>query len=61
MSAYGGPAPPPGKPHRYYFRLYALKVPTLEIPVEATAAYIGFNVQAQAIGKPAELLGMFGA
>lgn len=21
---YGGPAPPPGKPHRYYFRLYAI-------------------------------------
>jgi len=21
---YGGPAPPPGKPHRYHFRLYAL-------------------------------------
>lgn len=21
---YGGPAPPPGKPHRYYFRLYAV-------------------------------------
>jgi len=61
MRAYGGPAPPPGKPHHYYFRLYALKVPALEIPAEATAAYIGFNVQAQAIGKPAELLGMFGA
>ncbi len=22
---YGGPSPPPGKPHRYFFRLYALK------------------------------------
>lgn len=21
---YGGPCPPPGKPHRYYFRVYAL-------------------------------------
>jgi Raf kinase inhibitor-like YbhB/YbcL family protein len=23
-SGYGGPAPPPGKPHRYFFRLYAV-------------------------------------
>jgi hypothetical protein len=21
---YGGPCPPPGKPHRYFFRLYAM-------------------------------------
>ncbi len=25
---YGGPAPPPGKPHRYVFKLYALSSPT---------------------------------
>jgi Raf kinase inhibitor-like YbhB/YbcL family protein len=61
MVGYGGPAPPPGKPHHYYFRLYALKVPKLDIPADATAAYVGFNVLAQALGKPAELLGMFGA
>lgn len=24
---YGGPCPPPGAPHRYFFRLYALKTP----------------------------------
>jgi Raf kinase inhibitor-like YbhB/YbcL family protein len=28
---YGGPKPPPGKPHRYHFRLYALDQP---LPLE---------------------------
>ena len=32
---YGGPAPPRGKPHRYFFRLYALDT-TLDLPAGAT-------------------------
>jgi Raf kinase inhibitor-like YbhB/YbcL family protein len=56
---YGGPCPPPGKPHRYYFRLYALKVARLDIPADATAAFIGFNVNAASLGKT-ELMALYG-
>jgi Raf kinase inhibitor-like YbhB/YbcL family protein len=56
---YGGPCPPPGKPHHYNFRLYALKVPKLEVPEGASAALIAFNVRAQALGE-AQLTGMYG-
>lgn len=34
---YGGPAPPKGKAHRYFFKLYALAV-ALDLPPEATKA-----------------------
>jgi Raf kinase inhibitor-like YbhB/YbcL family protein len=56
---YGGPCPPPGKPHHYYFRLYALKVPKLDVPADATAALIGFNVKANSVGV-AQILGLYG-
>ena len=56
---YGGPCPPPGKPHHYFFRLYALKVARLDLPADATAAFIGFNVRAQSLGS-AELMGLYG-
>ena len=56
---YGGPAPPPGPPHHYHFRLYALKVEKLDLPADASAAMIGFNVRANALGE-ALLTGMYG-
>jgi Raf kinase inhibitor-like YbhB/YbcL family protein len=56
---YGGPCPPPGKPHHYHFRLYALKVPKLDLPADATAAFIGFNVKANSLGET-EILGLYG-
>ena len=56
---YGGPCPPPGKPHHYNFRLYALKVPKLQVPADASAALIGFNVHANELGV-AELTGLYG-
>ncbi len=34
-TSYGGPCPPPGKPHRYFFRLYALSSP-VDLPDKAT-------------------------
>lgn len=58
-SGYGGPCPPPGKPHHYYFRLYAIKVAKLDVPADATAALVGFNVNANSLGK-AELMGLYG-
>jgi Raf kinase inhibitor-like YbhB/YbcL family protein len=36
---YGGPAPPKGKPHRYFFKLYALDV-VLELAPGATKAQL---------------------
>jgi Raf kinase inhibitor-like YbhB/YbcL family protein len=56
---YAGPCPPPGKAHHYHFRVFALKVPKLEVPSDATAALIGFNVQANKLAE-AELVGLYG-
>lgn len=47
---YGGACPPKGDPpHRYFFRVYALKVDRLDAPADATAALIGFMVNANAL------------
>lgn len=44
---YGGPCPPAGdRPHHYQFTVFALKVDRLDIPGNATAAFVGFNLNA---------------
>jgi Raf kinase inhibitor-like YbhB/YbcL family protein len=49
---YGGPCPPAGsKAHRYVFTIFALKTEKLELPPNATAAFVGFMVNANTIKK----------
>ena len=50
-NSYGGACPPPGKPHRYVFTVYALKTEHLEVGAEATAAMIGFMVKANSLAQ----------
>lgn len=49
---FGGACPPAGdKPHRYIFTLFALKADKLDIPEGATAALIGYMINANLIEK----------
>lgn len=56
---YGGPCPPPGKPHHYHFILYALRVPRLRLPSGASAGLIQELIVRSAIAH-AELVGVYG-
>jgi Raf kinase inhibitor-like YbhB/YbcL family protein len=48
---YGGPCPPVGdKPHHYIFTVFALKVDKLDLPGNATAAMVGYNLNANKLG-----------
>ncbi|WP_033289980.1 YbhB/YbcL family Raf kinase inhibitor-like protein [Amycolatopsis jejuensis] len=47
-----GAAPPPGHgPHRYFFVVHALDVETLEVPEDATPAFLGFNLFGHTLGR----------
>lgn len=60
MAGFGGACPPPGdKPHRYIVTVFALKVPKIEVPVDATAALIGFNLHANKLAT-ASMTARFG-
>jgi Raf kinase inhibitor-like YbhB/YbcL family protein len=48
---YGGPCPPTGdRPHHYHFTVFALKVDRLDLPGNATAAMVGYNLNANKLG-----------
>jgi Raf kinase inhibitor-like YbhB/YbcL family protein len=50
LPGYAGPCPPPGSgPHRYFVRVHALKVARLDVAPGATAAVIGFYINANTI------------
>ncbi|MCV7280974.1 YbhB/YbcL family Raf kinase inhibitor-like protein [Mycolicibacterium flavescens] len=47
-----GAAPPPGHgPHRYIVAVHAVGVEKLDLPEDATPAYLGFNLFQQAIAR----------
>jgi Raf kinase inhibitor-like YbhB/YbcL family protein len=56
-TGYGGPCPPPGKPHRYYFKLYALDRKLDLKPGEAKKA-VEQAIQGHILAQ-AELMGRF--
>ena len=55
---YGGPCPPPGKPHRYFFKLYALDS-TLNLKAGASKQEVEQAMQNHILGKT-ELMGKYG-
>ena len=55
---YGGPCPPPGPAHRYYFRLYALDT-DIKLPPGATKAILLNSIKGHVLDE-AEMVGMYG-
>jgi Raf kinase inhibitor-like YbhB/YbcL family protein len=54
---YGGPAPPKGKPHRYFFKLYALDT-VLDLPPGATKDQVVKAMTGHILGE-GQLMGTF--
>jgi Raf kinase inhibitor-like YbhB/YbcL family protein len=55
---YGGPCPPPGKPHGYFFKLYALDA-ALGIKAGAKRSELELSMKGHVLSK-AELMGTYG-
>jgi len=55
---YGGPCPPPGKPHRYFFKLYALDA-KLNLKAGASKADVEGAMKGRVLAQ-SELMGKYG-
>jgi Raf kinase inhibitor-like YbhB/YbcL family protein len=55
---YGGPSPPPGKPHRYFFKLYALDR-SLSLAEGATKAQVEAAMKGHVLAE-GRLMGKYG-
>ncbi|HEX6879863.1 MAG TPA: YbhB/YbcL family Raf kinase inhibitor-like protein [Terriglobales bacterium] len=56
-TGYGGPCPPPGKPHRYFFRLYALDT-SLTLKPGSTRQSVERTIKGHVLAQ-AELMGTY--
>ena len=56
---YGGPCPPPGKPHRYMFRLYALDA-LLSLPPRASRSEVMRAMEGHVLAR-GQLMGTYGS
>ena len=54
---YGGPCPPPGKPHRYFFKLYALDT-MLNLPAGTNKDNLLRAMQGHILGQT-QMIGLF--
>ncbi len=56
---YNGPCPPPGRPHRYFFILFALDVPTIGLPAGVSKGDFLKAIDGHVITQD-ELVGLYG-
>lgn len=59
QTGYGGPCPPRGSTHRYFFKLYALDVAAIDLKAGATRSEVEAALTGHVIGQ-AHLLGRYG-
>ncbi len=58
-TGYGGPCPPPGRPHRYFFTIYALDIQTTGLASRASKQDVEGRIKEHIVGK-AVVMGKYG-